>query len=177
MSSLGHAFCVRGCPVLPLQDGCHAGWVSGSACPWICLFGWEQMTQGRAVPHWAVHPRYYLQGWKWNPYVQFNALKTNELHFLSPQWQCVCRKRRCFYFWHVLNINYLWYFISNGVLCSLFVNNEFFMTGQLCLWILYRRTGFLNPLYDKVSIPFPRLPCLCSCYICYPFWLWLINNR
>lgn len=150
------------------------------ACLWIYLFGWEQRTQGRTVQHWAVFPRYYLQEWKWNSYVQFNTLKINELHFLSAQWQCLCRKCHCFYFWHVSSMNYLWYFISNGVFCSLFVNNEFFMAGQLCLWILCHRTGFLSTLYGKISIPFPRLPCskvlLCCCCSCYPFWLWLINN-
>lgn len=80
-------------------------------------------------------------------------------------WQ---RKCHCLHFWHVLCVNYLWYFIANGVFCSIFVNNEFFMTGHLCLWILCHGTSFLNTLCDKISIPFPRLSCnKVSLYSCY----------
>lgn len=45
---------------------------------------------------------------------------------LPVLWNCLC-------LWRIFSMNYLWYFIVNGVLCSVFVNNEFFMTGHLYL--------------------------------------------
>lgn len=83
------------------------------------------------------------------------------------------RKHHCLHFRHVSSVNYLWYFTANGAFCSVFVNNEFFMRGHLCLWSLCRTTGFLNMLHDKIAVPV--IHASYSCCICGPFWLWLVK--